>query len=164
MDWALLHFVIRPEQIYFMTTYSFQSGMQKNECSKLCVESGNKWKYCSLFFINEIGLAAFISYVFTRKSAAVRLCSFKLCSFSYFKVVGMSKLKYLSKNFFCFRKACWEYRALLKTTNAMILICRNFRTNIPMLRQLIDLNFKWRELIKMMPCLFAVRETSPFKF
>ena len=33
-----------------------------------------------------------------------------------------------------------------------------------MLRQLSDVNFKWRELIKTMPSLLAVKEISSFKF
>ena len=33
-----------------------------------------------------------------------------------------------------------------------------------MLRQLTNLNFKWKRLIKMMPSLLAVREISPFRF
>ena len=32
-----------------------------------------------------------------------------------------------------------------------------------MRRQLTDLNFKWEELVKMIPSLFAVREITPFQ-
>ena len=33
-----------------------------------------------------------------------------------------------------------------------------------MFRQLTDLNFKWIEMIRVMPSLLAVNETSPFEF
>lgn len=33
-----------------------------------------------------------------------------------------------------------------------------------MLRQIVDLNFKYGKLIKIMPSLLAFRETSPFEF
>ena len=57
------------------------------------------------------------------------------------------------------------------TADALAAICKNFpRTNILdgngrlMLKQLNDLNSKWRQLIKIMPSLLAVRVIFPFEF
>ena len=102
---------------------------------------------------------------------------------SYLNVVWMFKLRCLSKIIFIlpvhlpknFQKNMLNVlkspKKINSTADALAAICKNFsRTNILdgngrlMLKQLNDLNSKWRQLIKIMPSLLAVRVISPFEF
>ena len=69
---------------------------------------------------------------------------------------------FLGGGFSQFVKEFWgDFKILFFMKKCTFDSCYNVRL---MLRQLTNLNFKWKRLIKMMPSLLAVREISPFRF
>ena len=179
-DFSKAQFICKPDRVRKKRAHK----------TKVLAWSRNNRIHCSLFFITWIRLVAFIFNYFHRKILQWGFCSLgsylsivwmpkvRCLSkeiFSYFRRIRLKlfrrmrlKYKILLKINFATDVLMTIWRKLSKqilwrTSTGHILLTQSCFNGWLMLRQIADVNFKWREMIEMALSLLAVKWISPFE-